>query len=215
MYQELPKGIKSGIKRVGRPKLSERRGQISTQEKILEVAARLFLQKGYAAVAINEITEAVQVTKPTLYHYFGDKESLYISALNRMILLNHKHLVDILNQQHPFEDSMKQVVGHFMATHSGCSLGFTLKDVNAHLDPKQVEALRFLFEDKIIQPLSQFLLNGMAHRIIRQEDPTFSAWMALHVLDGLAFQYGDLGRFNKNNKDETHLTQLFINYFSP
>jgi AcrR family transcriptional regulator len=37
----------------------------------------IFLKKGYGGASVREITEASQVTKPTLYYYFKNKEELY------------------------------------------------------------------------------------------------------------------------------------------
>ena len=60
-----------------------------TATKILETAARLFMQLGYSAVSINDIVKAAEITKPTLYYYFRDKEELFVQmALQRLIEVN-------------------------------------------------------------------------------------------------------------------------------
>jgi AcrR family transcriptional regulator len=52
-------------------------------EQTLEVAHGLFAERGYAAVKMDEIAAAVGVTKPLLYNYFGNKERLYITCMER------------------------------------------------------------------------------------------------------------------------------------
>jgi AcrR family transcriptional regulator len=52
-------------------------------EQTLEVAHRLFAERGYAAVTMDEIAGEVGVTKPLLYNYFGNKERLYIACMER------------------------------------------------------------------------------------------------------------------------------------
>lgn len=59
----------------GRPE-NEQDGQLTTAELILEEAAELFAQKGFAATSIREIAEAAGVTKPTLYYHFENKDGL-------------------------------------------------------------------------------------------------------------------------------------------
>jgi AcrR family transcriptional regulator len=49
----------------------------------LVAAHELFAERGYAAVKMDEIAAAVGVTKPLLYNYFGNKERLYISCMER------------------------------------------------------------------------------------------------------------------------------------
>src|SRR3954465_1410704 len=52
-------------------------------EQTLGAAHELFAERGYAAVTMDEIAAAVGVTKPLLYNYFGNKERLYISCMER------------------------------------------------------------------------------------------------------------------------------------
>lgn len=50
--------------------------QGGNRDHILNVASRLFSERGYEAVGILEICETCGVTKPTLYHWFGSKRGL-------------------------------------------------------------------------------------------------------------------------------------------
>lgn len=49
-----------------------------TAVKIVDAAGHLFMQRGYKAVSISEIIKAAEITKPTLYYYFADKEELFV-----------------------------------------------------------------------------------------------------------------------------------------
>ena len=49
---------------------------MDTKTSIMECAVKLFASKGYDAVSVQEITTAANITKPTLYYYFGSKEGL-------------------------------------------------------------------------------------------------------------------------------------------
>ena len=60
-----------------------------TAQKILDTAAYLFMQLGYRAVSINDIVKAAEITKPTLYYYFRDKQELFVQmAIQRLLTLN-------------------------------------------------------------------------------------------------------------------------------
>lgn len=48
-----------------------------TSERILLSALELFSTKGYDATSVREICEAAEITKPTLYHFYGSKEGVY------------------------------------------------------------------------------------------------------------------------------------------
>jgi len=51
------------------------RGQ-ETRERILREALRLFGDRGYSRVSVEEIAEAAEVTKGAVYHWFTDKDDL-------------------------------------------------------------------------------------------------------------------------------------------
>ncbi|HEY1092602.1 MAG TPA: TetR/AcrR family transcriptional regulator [Burkholderiaceae bacterium] len=50
----------------------------ATRDKILAQAARLFANKGFPGTSMNEVAEACEVSKPTLYHYVRDKHELLV-----------------------------------------------------------------------------------------------------------------------------------------
>ncbi|MDX6609647.1 MAG: hypothetical protein QOF85_1572 [Solirubrobacterales bacterium] len=52
-------------------------------EQALVAAHRLFAERGYAAVTMDDVAAALGVTKPLLYNYFGNKEQLYIACMKR------------------------------------------------------------------------------------------------------------------------------------
>jgi len=49
----------------------------------LETALQLFWRKGYEGTSLSDLTEAMGITRPSLYSAFGNKESLYRKALDR------------------------------------------------------------------------------------------------------------------------------------
>gem|GEM_PF-65705 len=54
---------------------------METGTVLLETALGLFASRGHDAVGVQEIAESAGVTKPTLYHYFGNKMGLLKTLL--------------------------------------------------------------------------------------------------------------------------------------
>ncbi len=62
----------------------EARQEVSKQE-ILNVAKRLFAERGVRATSLARIAEAVGVTKAALYHYFSSKHEIVLEAVRANI----------------------------------------------------------------------------------------------------------------------------------
>lgn len=54
-----------------------------TRQRILEVAAKLFLEKGYEKTTMRDIVEQVNMSKGAIYHHFKSKEEI-IKEVYRM-----------------------------------------------------------------------------------------------------------------------------------
>jgi len=50
------------------------------KDDILDVAMRLFLEKGYSATSAADVCAAAGISKPTLYYYFTNKRHLFSLA---------------------------------------------------------------------------------------------------------------------------------------
>lgn len=61
----------------------------SRREELLAAAARLFAERGFARVTVDEIGAACGISGPALYHHFPSKESM----LGEMLLAVSDHLL--------------------------------------------------------------------------------------------------------------------------
>src|SRR6266566_2547576 len=56
---------------------------VSRQKEILEAAAKLFAEHGYADTDTQLLADELGVGKGTLYRYFPSKEDLFLAAVDR------------------------------------------------------------------------------------------------------------------------------------
>ncbi|MFM7147447.1 MAG: TetR family transcriptional regulator [Actinomycetales bacterium] len=57
------------------------------REQLLDVGRKLFAEKGFEAVSVEEIASKADVSKPVVYEHFGGKEGLYAVVVDRE--MNH------------------------------------------------------------------------------------------------------------------------------
>jgi AcrR family transcriptional regulator len=69
-------------RRGGRPSLEQ---AALLGDRILDVAADLFLTEGYGATSIEAVAQHAGISKRTFYHRFSDKAALFDAVLRRII----------------------------------------------------------------------------------------------------------------------------------
>src|ERR1700742_2558234 len=74
VWLEMPKPQANG-------KTPQRRNPAATRQKLLAAARREFAASGLAGARVDEIAARAGVNKQLVYHYFGDKDALYLAVL--------------------------------------------------------------------------------------------------------------------------------------
>jgi TetR/AcrR family transcriptional regulator len=74
VWLEMAAGRSDSIKR-------RRRDPVATRGKLLAAARREFARSGLAGARVDEIAARAGVNKQLVYHYFGDKDALYLAVL--------------------------------------------------------------------------------------------------------------------------------------
>jgi AcrR family transcriptional regulator len=57
--------------------------RVARMALILDSAEKLFVEKGYTATSINDIAEAADFSRTSIYQYFRSKEEIYLEILER------------------------------------------------------------------------------------------------------------------------------------
>ncbi len=73
---------------------------LQSRQKIIESALREFAEKGYGLSSINAICESGGIAKGVMYHYYKDKDNLYLTCIRECFdaltahLNNHAEQMD-------------------------------------------------------------------------------------------------------------------------
>lgn len=89
-----------------------------TREQILSVAAQLFLERGFSNVSIRDICERCEVTPPTIYHYFGNKDRLFQAVIRRTLSLSEfkDSLYTIVGEKQGPEERLCAFIDHYISS---------------------------------------------------------------------------------------------------
>jgi len=87
------------------------------REMILQKAAALFARRGYPSTSMNQVAEACELSKATLYHYYRDKYSLLVSItdghVSRLTALIEDETVDGLQGEAKLRHMIHRIVQEY------------------------------------------------------------------------------------------------------
>ncbi|MBB5956772.1 AcrR family transcriptional regulator [Saccharothrix tamanrassetensis] len=89
---------------------------LTTPERIVAAAVRLFAAKGFDATTVQEVVEAASVTKGALYHYFGSKDDLLFEIYRSLIGRQTADLDRIIAQGADPATTVRRIMVSLVAT---------------------------------------------------------------------------------------------------
>jgi AcrR family transcriptional regulator len=93
----------------------ERRNGAETRAEILRVALRLFTEKGYEGTSTRDITDALGLTKSSLYYHFRNKEEIVASLMTER-RRDMDEFVEWIKAQPRTPDLTRRAAEHWLAT---------------------------------------------------------------------------------------------------
>ncbi len=158
-----------------------------TREKILHVAAKLFVRQGYTATSVNQISKEAGIGKATVYHHFPDKEAIVYALLDRSSSLVH----DTLSAVNAGDDPHRQIEAIAEAGIRLRGESFELFQVIRREVPGSRSRVHAELASFFVVYTTQFtkaIQTGIQRGIFRRVDPSEAARALLTMLAGLYVQ---------------------------
>lgn len=133
---------------------------------IMHMAYQLFMQHGYRAVTTRQLAEACGLTQPALYHYFSDKQNLYLAVVMDEITKINVALERIVRRSEEVEVRLRQIAS-FLLSRSQYDLSLMLHDVRYELSPDVRTQLDEQFRAGFILPLATLFEQGIRQGLLR------------------------------------------------
>ncbi|KEF34592.1 TetR family transcriptional regulator [Deinococcus sp. RL] len=165
------------------PAVRKRLPSEDRRQQILEVSARLFVERGFEAVGMGDIAQVLGVSRPTVYSYFTSPEGVLEALLDERLRDLLARLEPLLSAQ-AGQPGLIEGVFHFLLgerdtlalLHSGTGAGFQVRrrgfldDLAARLrgHPGLLAG-----QDPDLLLLITTLLDALAHRTVT--DPALDA----------------------------------------
>jgi AcrR family transcriptional regulator len=179
--------------RLTRPRLTRVEAKARTREQLLEAAARVFAEKGYAGASVDEIAEAAGYTTGALYSNFGSKEKLFVELMSawrsRNIARQASHVAAVVEGDIP--DPVALLVQRLEKVADRSTEADALQAefwLFAVRNPEAMQALAAKTDERVdvLAPLVSYVMRR--HGAATEVKPEAVTRIALALFQGLARQ---------------------------
>jgi AcrR family transcriptional regulator len=171
---------------------SRRRDPATKREAVLHTAAQLFLEKSYARTSLNDVADRLNITKPALYHYFRNKEEIFLACYR----LGAALIEDILNDIAAHCGNGLEKVDAFIYSYANVlTVNFgrcVIRLDEGDLSPEAVAEVRS-YKRKIDTRLRSFIQEGIRDGSITPCDPKIAAFSIAGAVNWISVWYDPQG----------------------
>jgi AcrR family transcriptional regulator len=161
----------------------------NTKKMLIEVARQLFAEKGKKEVTMNDIAEASQKGRRTLYTYFNNKEEIYKAVIDKELATIYDRLkVVSLQKTEPDVKLTNHILTHLDAVKDVVNRNGSLRADFFH-DIYEVERKRRKIDMKEIILIRSIIAEGIKKNIFKRMDLDLSSTIIFHSIKGMEVPY--------------------------
>jgi TetR/AcrR family transcriptional regulator len=182
-----------------------------TAEKILQVASRMFEEKGFANVSVRDICKETGTTAPVIYYYFGNKKGLFDAVARKQISMDD--FIGKLTRASSSPDPRKGLES-FISVYldsfpeQTCNIGLYMRD-SATLDKHSAQIVSVDLE-RIGGLATGLVERSMARGYFRRTDPKLAADCLLGMLNRVIFQHIHFAKVSDREAYSRFVTDFFF-----
>lgn len=193
-----------------------------TKEHILNTAFKLFLQKSYREVTMQELQESAKMSRGGLYHHFKNKEEIFLATVKKFFFSMMEEPLDMAAMEgRSFMENFqayltyKQDMMNKMLKHTG------LEELDSNYFMLVFQTIQYFPETKVelrqqvvqeTKNWAQIIEIAQQKGEIKQDlHPSTLAQHIYYLLDGLEMHLVMMGNINKEmyNEITTMIGQLY------
>jgi AcrR family transcriptional regulator len=159
-------------------------------EAALDAAMRVFAEKGYEGASLTDLTEAMGINRPSMYAAYGNKEQLFIKALDRYAQAGTTRLHTCLgggSARDGIDALLRDMVVRYTDT-SGTGCAFVTQAPTQEMSAtcqRDFEARRQILEITLRKRLEQAIADG---ELPASASPTDLSRFYSVIVQGIALQ---------------------------
>ena len=177
-------------------------------DEIVQVAARLFYERGYASVSTRALAQAVGIQGGSLYHHFSSKEEILYRITQYGSEGFFVELQPILTGPGTFTERLTAFVRTYLerSHERRYPIAVLFRDAS-NLSPEHADELR-LVRRRFQQAVQRFLAAGVTAGEFAVPDPNVAGIAVLDLLKGVDGWVRPSGRLDFGGVADTYATLI-------
>jgi len=157
---------------------------LATCDKILAAAEKLFLEKNYAEVTMDQITREANLTKGGLYHHFSSKEELYLAMMGADLAAKQELLSESLEQPGDCRSRLQRLATAFFELPAAKQrlIHLVRRDANVFADPTRIKLIK-TYQNALPNLIEKVLREAIHEGELQHWDPRILAWQFVAMVE--------------------------------
>ncbi len=157
-------------------------------KEVLEQAARLFAKKGYANTTLQDIGNAVGLSRPALYHYFPSKNALLKAMVEDVTVVGARTLAEIrANNDLSPEERVRRAVEALVMWGLDRPTRFKVIDRAEEMLPPDISATHEAAKRQVLREMTALISEGVEAGVLRPLDPRLAALSVIGMCNWTAW----------------------------
>ncbi|MGL4779893.1 MAG: TetR/AcrR family transcriptional regulator [Bacteroidales bacterium] len=180
-----------------------------TRNLLIDVARQLFARQGVEKTTMNDIAQASNKGRRTLYTYFKDKEEVYMAVIESELKQLVDSLQQVASQNLPADEKLTEYVFTRMEAVKRTVVRNGTLRAKFFRDIWKVENVRRYFDEMEVEILTNILRGGVDSGVFRIENVDATAMVLHYSLKGLDVPYIK-GTFNELGIDRKEIRKHIL-----
>jgi AcrR family transcriptional regulator len=152
------------------------------REAVLLAAVRTFNARGFQAASLDEVATRLQISKPTIYHYLGNKEQVLLECVARGIKMLHAAADSSFQEAGTGLDRLRGFLRRYAEINMGDFGRCVIRTGDEMLSPEGARRFRAL-KGEIDRSMRQLLEAGITDGSIAPLDVRIAAFTLAGALN--------------------------------
>lgn len=162
------------------------RPSTEARERVLRVAEQLFTERGYAAVTMRDIAEALGMRQASLYHHVpGGKEDLYMEVITRTMARHRAGMEAALAAGGDDLRGQLRAAARWLLEQPPVNISRLFRSDVPAIGGRHAEELVYLLKDSLFAPIGRAMTAAYERGEVRLTHAMVSAVSFVAIIDAL------------------------------